>query len=316
MRIPSRVVLPLLALPAAASCGDGLGGLLISNAKELELGAQLDQQIRLEYPIATPEDPSSVWLAQFVGRLAEAARPFRPPEEFNQFKVAIIADPELVNAFAGPGGFTYLSTGLILQASSCAELAGVMGHELAHVTERHSVKSIEDQLAVAGLLDLVLGESSSAEVVGTIYGFFSATTFSQEHETEADEVGLQVSHGAGYNPHGLADFFERLLALEGDTVDLSFLSSHPANDERIANVEAEIDRRYGAGVVEGQTQSYACLGTDLSFEQLKAHIASGAVAITPGTGVGLPQEGGDAAVPEDGAAPDGAGGGDASDATP
>jgi predicted Zn-dependent protease len=190
-----------------------------------------------------------------------------------------------------------------------------MGHELAHVTERHSIKSLEDQLAVAGLLDLVLGESSSAEVVGTIYGFFSATTFSQDHETEADVVGVQVSHDAGYNPHGLADFFERLLALEGDTIDLSFLSSHPANAERIARVTAEIAQRYGAGVTEGQTQSYTCLGTDLTFEQLKAHLTSGAVAITPGTGVGLPE--GDGGTPADGAQSGDAGaGGDAGDATP
>ena len=316
MRKLFRISLPLLALPAV-SCGDGLGGLLISNEKELALGAQLDQQIRLEYPIATPEDPASVWLAQFVGRLAEASRPFRPPEEFNQFKVAIIADNELVNAFAGPGGFTYLSTGLILQASSCAELAGVMGHELAHVTERHSVKTLEDQLAVAGLLDLLIGDVSSIEVIGTIYGFFSATTFSQQHETEADVVGLQVSHEAGYNPHGLADFFERLLALEGATIDLSFLSSHPANDERIARVEAEIGRRYGASVVEGQTQSYTCLGTDLSFEQLKGHITSVGVAVTPGTGVGLPLDaGGDAATPGGDASGDAGAASEASDATP
>ncbi len=301
MRQLARLALPVLSLPLSmVSCGDGLGGLLISNARELELGAQLDAQLRLEYPIATPEDPASRWLSQFVGRLAEAARPFRPPEEFGQFKVAIIADDALVNAFAGPGGFTYLSTGLILQASSCAELAGVMGHELAHVTERHSVKSIEDQLAVAGLLDLFLGDSNSVEVVSTIYGFFSATTFSQEHETEADVVGVQVSHDAGYNPFGLGDFFERLLALEGETIDLSFLSSHPANDARIARIASEIANRYAGAVVEGQTQSYDCLGTDLSFEQLKAHITSGSVAITPGTGVGLPADGANAAQPEAG----------------
>jgi predicted Zn-dependent protease len=271
-----------------ASCGDGLGGFLISNQQEVELGAAVDQQLRVEYRIATAEDPTTQWLVQFVAPLIEASRPFRAPENFGGYKVAVIVDDALVNAFAAPGGFTYISTGLILQASTCAEIAGVMGHELAHVTERHTVKKIEDTYAVSAITEWFLGDGIGTEIANGIYGFLTNTQFSQEHETESDVVGLQISFAAGYNPYGLGDFFEKLLALQGDNVIPEFLSSHPANADRVARVAEEIQKRYGGEVVEGQTQSYNCVGTGLTLEQLKAHIQSGQVAVIPGTGTGTP----------------------------
>jgi len=273
-----------------ASCGDGLGGFLISNAQEVEMGAGVDVQLRAEYKIATPDDPTTVWLVQFITPLIEASRPFRPPEEFGGYKVAIIADDALVNAFAAPGGFTYISTGLILHSSTCAEIAGVMGHELGHVTERHSVKSIEDTYAVSAITSWFLGDGISSDIASSLYGFLSNTQFSQAHESESDIVGVQVAHDAGYNPFGLADFFRKLIELSGGASVPTFLSSHPANAARITAVTEEINKRYGDTVVDGQTPSYACLGTTMTLDQIKAHISAGNVATIPGTGEGLPPE--------------------------
>jgi len=283
-------LLGLLSLSLTGACGDGLGGLLISNQDEVELGFSVDQQLRIEYPIADPADPASIWLQEFITPLVEASRPFRTPENFGGYKVAIIVDDELINAFAAPGGFTYLTTGLILQSTTCGEIAGVMGHELAHITERHTVKKIEDAYALSAISSWFLGDGLSNDIALGIYGFLSNTQFSQAHETEADVVGLQISYGAGYNPFGLADFFRRLLELSGGASVPQFLSSHPANQTRIDRVSREIVERYGDAVIEGETQTYNCVGTTLSFEQLKAHITGVGVAITPGTGTGIQPE--------------------------
>jgi predicted Zn-dependent protease len=250
------------------------------------MGQGVDGQLRLEYRLAAAEDPATQWLAQFVAPLAAASVEFRRPENFGGYKVAVIVDDGLINAFAAPGGFTYISTGLILQSTTCAEIAGVMGHELAHVTERHGVKNIEEAYAAKIISEWFLGEGLARDAAQTIYAFLANTQFSQAHESEADSVGLRIAYGAGYNPYGLVDFFAKLIALQGGVQMPQFLSSHPANEKRIQDVSAEIERRYGDTVDPGTTQSYGCLGTTLSLEQLKAHISSGNIAIQPGTGTG------------------------------
>jgi len=285
----SGVVAMVMGLGAAA-CSDGLGGFLISDQQEVELGVGVDQEIRKQYFIATAADPATQWMQGFIGKLVEASTRFRDPAEIGGYKVAVIVDDELVNAFAAPGGYTYITTALIMQSETCGEIAGVMGHELAHVTERHSVKAIEDEYAVSIVSEWFLGEGVAADVAQTVFAFLRNTQFSQEHEAEADLVGLQISHDAGYNPYGLVDFFTKLLALAGRSDDdpFSFLSSHPPTSERISDASAEIERRYGDGVNPGTTQTYECVGTNLTLAQLKAHIQAG-VAIEPGTGTQPPQ---------------------------
>ncbi|TNF27839.1 MAG: hypothetical protein EP329_18990 [Deltaproteobacteria bacterium] len=287
-----RFLLPLALVAGALSanaCGDGLGGYLISNEQELELGASVDAQLRYQYRIATPEDAATVWAAELVASLVPASAPFRDPAEIGGYKVAVIADDDLINAFAAPGGFTYISTGLILQAQDCAEITGVLGHELGHVTERHGVKQLEEQYAVSVIAEWFLGEGIANDVANGIYGFLLSTTFSQEHEAEADSVGLQIAYGAGYNPYGLTDFFAKLLALSSGVEVPTFLSSHPATQDRIDDTSAEIEKRYGDAVNPGTTQTYGCLGTTMTLDQIKAHIQGG-LAIIPGTGEGPPAD--------------------------
>lgn len=284
-----RKVMMFAAVLGMAACGDGLGGFLISNEQEVELGVGVDQQLRKEYRIAAPNDPASVWMVGFIGKLSDASQKHRSSAEFGGYKVAVIVDDELVNAFAAPGGFTYISTGLILQSETCGEIAGVMGHELAHVTERHSVKAIEEQFAVAQISEWFLGEGVGSDVAESVYAFLSNTQFSQEHESESDLVGVQIAFDAGYNPYGLVDFFAKLLALQGGAEVPEFLSSHPPTGDRITEATAEIERRYGESVNPGTTQTYDCVGTALDLEGLKAHIRAG-VEVIPGTGTEPPAQ--------------------------
>ena len=274
----------ILTLAILSTLTAGCGG-LINNKKEVEIGRGVDVEIEKEYAIVAEQDPVAVWARELIVPLSEASTPFRDPKDIEGYKVEVLADDALVNAFAAPGGYTYLSTGLILAADTCAEITGVVGHELAHVTERHSVQSMEAAFAGQQLAQLFLGDGLASDAAQTVWAFLNSTQFSQMHESEADEVGLQIAHDAGYNPHGLADFFGKILALEkAGGSPPKFLSSHPATADRILAVEASIADHYGDEVVKGQSQSYACKGTKLQLEAVKKHLLSGAMKVRAGTG--------------------------------
>lgn len=276
----------MLAIAVAALL-PACGASLISNQQEVEIGQSVDVEIEKEYRIAAADDPVARWADELVRPLAASSKPFRDPADIGGYKVEVIADDTLVNAFAAPGGYTYISTGLILQASDCAEIAGVMGHELAHVTQRHSVDQMEKSFAAQQLADLFLNDGLAKDAGLVVWSFLQATKFSQEHEEEADSVGLRISHDAGYNPFGLVEFFKKILALEkGGGGTPQFLSSHPATNDRIKDVTGQIKSRYGDAVRPGETQSYQCVGTRLQLADVQKRIRDGQIKVRAGTGGG------------------------------
>ena len=273
----------------AVSCEDSEtfpAGILISNEQELEVGTDVDFSIEKQFKIVDPSDPLTAWAVKLVTGLAEGAVPFRDPKEFNGWKVEFIADDELVNAFAAPGGFVYISTGLILNAKKCGEIAGVLSHELAHVTERHGVKQLEKALIAQGLVELFVSNETAAKVIDIAVNVVLSTEFSRDAETQADSVGLQVAYNANYNPYALVDFFAVLLAEEkkGGASVPEFLSSHPATEKRIAEITAEIEKRYADKADPGVTQTYDCLGTSLKLADVQQLIKDKNYAVKMGTG--------------------------------
>jgi len=290
--------LVLTVFGTAMGCGDdGIlgGGFLITPEDEVQLGQGVDQQIEQEYIIVADSDPVAQWARELTQGLVAGSVEFRDPETFGGYKVEVLWKDDLVNAFAAPGGFTYLSTGLILESDTCAEVAGVMGHELAHVTQRHGVKALEAALGISLLADIVFGEGSIASTAAqTVWAAVQNTQFSQDDESEADEVGLQIAHAADYNPYALAVFFQKLLALEeaaGGTSEVAqFFSSHPPSEERSANIVASITEKYPGVWTEAGPEGYACQNTTLTFEQVKAAITAGSLTKKPGTGEGPPPE--------------------------
>jgi predicted Zn-dependent protease len=258
-------VLALVAL-FVTGCGS-----LISPRQELQIGDGVHKELKKQYRLVDPSDPLAVWAVDLVKPMEQASRPFRNPDEIGGYKVAVIADDKLINAFAAPGGYTYIATGLILQSSSCAEIAGVMGHELAHVTQKHGVKALETAMAAQTLADMLLGEGTiSSQAAQTIIGVLQSTKFSRENESESDEVGLQISAESGYNPHGLAEFFKKLLGKDGGVPE--FLSSHPATDNRIKEVRAQISKRYGNKYDAKKVHDGQCQGTKMQLDAVKARI--------------------------------------------
>ncbi|MFN3198857.1 MAG: M48 family metalloprotease [Bradymonadia bacterium] len=276
-----------LALTFGFGALTGCGG-LITNQQEVEIGQGVDQALEEQYKLLEDSDPVALWARQLVKGLVPSSKPFRNPDDIGGYKVEVIADNELVNAFAAPGGFTYLSTGFILQAGSCAEVAGVMGHELGHVTQKHGVKSIEAAYTVDMIAGFFLEDGLTKDAANGIFGLLQGTKFSREDEAESDSVGLQIAFESGYNPYGLVDFFERLAGQGGGMPE--FLSSHPSSDRRMKDIGNEIKSRYGDKVVRNSKPDYKCRGTKLTFEQVKARIKKGQLKVRAGTGTGTGAE--------------------------
>ena len=247
----------------------GCGGILISAKEERKLGQDVHRQLLKEYKLIKPTHTIGKWATEFIRPLTKASNQFRSINSVGGYRVYVIADDKLINAFAAPGGYTYISSGLILSADNCAELAGVMGHELAHVTERHSVKKIERAMAVETASGVLLGEGGSGQTAQAVWNFFQNTTFSRKDESEADEVGLQIAKKAGYDPFGLSAFFRKLMKLEGAGPE--FLSSHPASKKRVRKVESSIRRRYGSKAKPGTLGTQKCK-TKLNLSSVKARL--------------------------------------------
>ncbi|MEZ4471698.1 MAG: M48 family metalloprotease [bacterium] len=209
---------------------------------------------------------------------------FRNHGEIGGFKVSVIADDKLVNAFAAPGGFTYISTGLLLSAESCAEIAGVMGHELAHVTQKHGVKAIEQAMAAQQLADMILGQGTlSGQAALTILNILQSTKFSRDDEAEADGVGLQIAPPARPTTLRPGGFFQKLLKLEGARMP-EILSSHPATDSRIRAVKTEIQKRYGTRYKEAEVKTQPCQKTKIQLGDVKQRIRDKRLKLAPRAG--------------------------------
>jgi predicted Zn-dependent protease len=154
------------------------------------------------------------------------------------------------NAMALPGGFFFVNTGLLKLAQNESEIAGVMGHELAHIAARHATR----QMTRAGIVSLATIPMMILGGGWAMYGIYQASNllipitflkFSREFESEADMLGLQYMYKAGYDPNGFVDMFERLESMEKrkpGTISKMF-TSHPPTGDRIVKVQ-EITAKY------------------------------------------------------------------------
>jgi len=214
---------------------------LFSPAQDVEIGEKSAEEIERQLPII---EASAVqdYIGQIGHRLGEV---IQGPDFPYQFKVTNLSD---INAFALPGGYMYINRGLIEAASTEAELAGVMAHEMAHVALRHGTnQASKAYLAQAGfgiLGGLFGGNSSTGQVVEAVGGFGLNAVFlkfSRSAEEQADIVGAQTLARAGYDPVAMADFFEMMRAQSGKDPGKfeQFFSTHPAPANRARRIEEE-----------------------------------------------------------------------------
>jgi beta-barrel assembly-enhancing protease len=218
----------------------GKGVNFFSLEKEIALGKQLATEIERQAKIV--DDPI---ISEYVNRVGQNL--VRNSDVQVPVSIKVI-DSDEVNAFALPGGFFFVNTGLILRADNEAELAGVMGHELAHIAARHGTRqATRGQLVNIASLPLLFVGGWTGFAVRQGAGLaipMTFLTFSRAFEEEADLLGIQYLYKAGYDPVSYVDFFEKLQAMEKrkpGTLSKVF-RSHPLTEDRIKNSQEAIER--------------------------------------------------------------------------
>jgi predicted Zn-dependent protease len=242
----------------------GKGINLFSLEREIGLGKQLAQEVERSSKLI--DDPV---VTEYVNRVGQNL--VRNSDARVPFTIKVI-DSDEVNAFALPGGFFYVNSGLILRAQEESELAGVMAHEISHVTARHGTKNATkgELMQLATIPLMILGPAGWAG-----YGIYQGLNlaipitflkFSRDAEREADFLGLQYMYKTGYDPNAYVTFFERIQADEKrrpGTIPKVF-STHPPTPERIEAAQKEIARILPA------RQEY--IVTTSEFDSVKARL--------------------------------------------
>src|SRR5450631_4766415 len=259
--------LPDLGSPATAA---------VSLDEEYQVGRMWARQMRAQGLVI--EDPEVSDYIQEIGHSLSS----HAEEGQHQFYYFVLKDP-VINAFAMPGGFIAIQSGLILATSNENELAGVMAHETAHVTQRHLVRGLLDQshaglMSTAAMLAAILlgataGRGSPDAMEGAILATQSAAiqhqiNYTRANEFEADRIGIGTMASAGYDPLGMASFFQTLDRNSPDPSRIKaveFLIDHPLSAERVA------EARNRAEII-GRIHHEDSLGYQLTRERLRSLI--------------------------------------------
>ncbi len=208
----------------------------ITEKDEIELGKAISEKIRTVYGVQ--QDAEATRYVTLVGTVA-AQKSSRPnlPYQF------IILDSNSVNAFAAPGGYIHITRGALASMKDEAELAGVLGHEIAHVTEKHTLKGLQKMKGI----ELAEGQTSltsNSEVFKKVVDKSSDAIlqgFGRAEELDSDRVGIRFSAASGYRPSGLVGFLETLKARnQSSAAKAGLFASHPETQERIDKLQAQI----------------------------------------------------------------------------
>lgn len=229
----SRAVPALLLSLTLVACG-GLNVYPIS--EDTRLGAELDQEIRnnpVEYPILRNEAVRS-YLQGIVDEILRA-----PEVQYRErfaWKVTVINDDRTINAFATPGGYIYVYTGLLRFLDNESALAGVLAHEIAHAEERHGTEHMTSALGLSTLMGAADVENTSTltQIAANSASLLATLANSRADELEADEKAFAYLRSTRFWPGGIKFFFDRMILEQGRGSSLfeSWLSSHPAPDDR------------------------------------------------------------------------------------
>ena len=263
-----------------SSCATiGLGGVetaaanvMVSDEQESQLGLQVKTELETKQNVKYVADPQVAdYVRDVANKVLVHAQKERPAVKWT---VNVIDDPQTVNAFATPGGYLYVYTGLLLLADNEAQLAGVMGHEAGHVVARHSAQQMVDQFGFDAVAQLALGQNPGVlgQLGKAVVEKGALLAHSRAHEDEADEYGARYGSAAGYDPHALSGFFTKLKAKVGDTSTLTtWLSDHPATSSRITHINS-------------YAQQNGLNGKDLGADRFVA-IRARVAALPPSSGV-------------------------------
>jgi len=213
----------------------GAVGVLMSINQDLQMGLSSVQQIESDpnnYSILdSANNPIAYGHIYRIRNIILNSNKVYYKDEF-PWRIRIIKDDNTLNAFCTPGGYIYVYTGLIKYLDNEMQLAGVMGHEIAHADRRHSANQILKQYGVEALIQIFT--SGNTQQIAQIGAQLLALKFSRTDETEADDYSVRYLLGTEYDPQGAKYFFQKI---SGSTTIPEFLSTHPNPDNRVLNIE-------------------------------------------------------------------------------
>jgi beta-barrel assembly-enhancing protease len=213
-----------------------LRDLQVTDADEQQLGLAVSERIRTSYGVV--QNPAVHRYVALVGTaLAQSSSRPTLPWTF------IVLDTDGVNAFAAPGGYVHVTRGALALIQDEAELAGVLGHEIIHIADKHTIKSIQKSKSVQMGASETLGNSSALleRAVTATYDNIVEKGFGRDEENDSDEKGVALANQVGYAPAGLTGFLTRLKDRNKDSTEKRGLfASHPEMQSRLDNIKKEI----------------------------------------------------------------------------
>ena len=226
--------------------------------QEVALGLQAAPQMQQQYG-GEVADPQARNLVETVGRrVLEKSAASKSPYKYT---FHALADPKTVNAFALPGGQVFITMGLLKKLRTEGELAGVLGHEIGHVVDRHGAEHMAKQQLSQGLTGAAVlatydpnnpNTMRSAAIAQMIAGMIDMK-FGRNDELEADRLGVKFMSEAGYDPRAMLGVQEVLKSI-GGARQPEFFSTHPNPENRIGKIQAAIKELFPAGVPAGFTE--------------------------------------------------------------
>ena len=223
---------------------------LLTLQQEIDLGKKVKAEIEADpkkYPMLAEAGNEEIY--QYIRAITQKI--LNTGKVANQAKFAwevkIINDAKTLNAFCTPGGYIYVYTGLIKFLDSEDQLAGVMGHEIAHAAQRHTGRSITKAYGVDMVVTLLTGNNNTqtVQMIKQITEGIVGLKFSRGHETEADEYSVNYLCGTGYNAAGAAGFFKKIQGKGGTPPE--FLSTHPDPKNRVQDIESRAKKMQCTG---------------------------------------------------------------------
>ena len=214
---------------------------LLSTGQEVALGKETAQQVVNEFGVY--DDPE---LHEYINEVGQKLVDVCERTEIAYYFTVL--DTPMVNAFAAPGGFIFVTRGILKELDDEAELAGVMGHEIGHVVYRHGAKRFEKAFGYSAivLIGEILTKRDLSQLRQYTDFFFSLMLlgYSRKNEFEADNSGVRYSLAAGYDPRAMVDFFEKLKAMEKKppTKFETLFRSHPPTADRIERAQLYLEQ--------------------------------------------------------------------------
>lgn len=220
--------------------------------QEIVLGQQARQEVADQIGGLYPNQALQDYIDQVGQRVVQQSRATQAPYPF---EFHLLDAPDTINALALPGGQMFITTGLLREMDSEAQLAGVLGHEVGHVVARHGAEHLARQ-QLGGMLVNAIGIAASddprsaqqAAAIAQAVNQLVNLNYSRDDELESDRLGLQFMTAANYDPEGLIELMQILDEAQAGGSPPEFLSTHPNPDNRIARIEDAIRETYPNGV--------------------------------------------------------------------